>query len=114
MRATYVLPLGYVIGLIRHIYGVRTIISLAAATTSANCLLSSQPVSRSLILIMTADTETYGFPAGYFIIRSIACNRVLDVTQDDIEDGTEIVLWPEKETSLVESAGVCISSAQDQ
>jgi hypothetical protein len=51
---------------------------------------------------MTA-TETCGFPAGYFIIRSVACNRMLDVTMDEIEDGTEIVLWPEKDSSLVES-----------
>ncbi|KDQ31259.1 hypothetical protein PLEOSDRAFT_1088710 [Pleurotus ostreatus PC15] len=52
---------------------------------------------------MTADTmQTFGFPPGYFIIRSIASNRLLDVTNDDVEDGTEIVLWPEKDSSLVE------------
>ena len=38
------------------------------------------------------------------MIRSVATGRLLDVTQDDIEDGTEIILWPEKETSLVESS----------
>ncbi|KAF9486329.1 hypothetical protein BDN70DRAFT_916172 [Pholiota conissans] len=47
--------------------------------------------------------ETSGFPAGYFVVRSVASNRLLDVTADDIEDGTEIALWPEKEKSLVES-----------
>jgi hypothetical protein len=52
---------------------------------------------------MTAHERTYGFPAGYFIIRSVATNRLLDVTMDNIEDGTEIILWPEKDTSLVES-----------
>ncbi|KAG9222364.1 hypothetical protein CCMSSC00406_0002699 [Pleurotus cornucopiae] len=53
---------------------------------------------------MTADTmQTFGFPPGYFIVRSIASNRLLDVTNDDVEDGTEIVLWPEKDSSLVES-----------
>lgn len=53
---------------------------------------------------MTADleTETYGFPAGYFVIRSVASNRLLDVTMDSIEDGTDVVLWPEKESALVE------------
>jgi WD repeat-containing protein 23 len=54
--------------------------------------------------IMTADIQTFGFPPGYFIIRSVATGRFLDVTEDEIEDGTEIILWPEKETSLVESA----------
>jgi hypothetical protein len=54
---------------------------------------------------MTADPllETHGFPAGYFVIRSVASNRLLDVHMDDIEDGTEILLWPEKESSIVES-----------
>ncbi|KAF8203785.1 hypothetical protein BJ912DRAFT_941059 [Pholiota molesta] len=47
--------------------------------------------------------ETSGFPAGYFIVRSVASKRLLDVAGDGIEDGTEIVLWPEKEKSLVES-----------
>ena len=51
---------------------------------------------------MTAD-DTSGFPPGYFVIRSVACARLLDVTMDEIEDGTEIALWPEKEKSLVES-----------
>jgi hypothetical protein len=52
---------------------------------------------------MTPSTQTNGFPAGYFVIRSLATDRLLDVTQDEIEDGTDIILWPEKETSLVES-----------
>jgi len=54
---------------------------------------------------MTADMqlETYGFPPGYFVIRSVASNRLLDVSMDDIEDGTEILLWPEKDSSIVET-----------
>ncbi|KAF5352388.1 hypothetical protein D9756_005804 [Leucocoprinus leucothites] len=48
------------------------------------------------------DTEIHGFPPGYFVVRSVATNRLLDVKADDVEDGAEIVLWPEKETSLVE------------
>lgn len=47
--------------------------------------------------------ETNGFPEGYFIIRSVASNRLLDVAQDSIEDGAGIVLYPETETALVES-----------
>ncbi|KXN88944.1 hypothetical protein AN958_06815 [Leucoagaricus sp. SymC.cos] len=45
---------------------------------------------------------TNGFPPGYFVIRSVATNRSLDVKGDAVEDGTEVLLWPEKETSLVE------------
>lgn len=52
---------------------------------------------------MTADIQAFGFPPGYFIVRSVATDRLLDVTEDEIEDSTEIILWPEKETSLVES-----------
>ncbi|KAF8665471.1 hypothetical protein AX16_000489 [Volvariella volvacea WC 439] len=55
-----------------------------------------------LIDKMSTD-ETFGFPPGYFTIRSVASNRVLDVSGDEIEDGTKIVLWPEKESSLVET-----------
>ena len=47
--------------------------------------------------------DATGFPPGYFIIRSVASDRLLDVTMDGIEDSTEIGLWPEKEKSLVES-----------
>lgn len=49
------------------------------------------------------DTGTHGFPPGYFVIRSAASNRLLDIANDSIEDGTEVLLWPEKESSLVES-----------
>ena len=46
--------------------------------------------------------NNYGFPNGYFVIRSIATGNLLDVARDKVDDGTEIVLWPEKESSLVE------------
>ncbi|KAF9245903.1 WD40 repeat-like protein [Melanogaster broomeanus] len=49
------------------------------------------------------EAHLFGFPAGYFVIRSVATGRLLDVSLDEVEDGTEIVLWPEKEQSLVES-----------
>ena len=60
---------------------------------------------------MTQTIDTFGFPAGYFILRSVGSNRLLDVTMDDIEDGTEIALWPEKEKSLVESTSKMLSSS---
>ena len=44
----------------------------------------------------------FGFPSGYFVIRSLATGRVLDIELDDVSDGAEAILWPEKETSLVE------------
>lgn len=50
----------------------------------------------------SADLQTYGFPAGYFVIKNLATNRLLDVESDMVEDGTPIILWPETETSLVE------------
>jgi hypothetical protein len=37
---------------------------------------------------MTADLQTFGFPAGYFVIRSVATQRLWDVDADEIEDGT--------------------------
>jgi len=46
--------------------------------------------------------QTFGFPAGYFVIRSIATQRLWDVEADEVEDGSEIALWPEKDNSLVE------------
>lgn len=45
---------------------------------------------------------TFGFPTAYFVIKSVASNWVLDVAGDGIEDGTEIILWPEKDFSLLE------------
>lgn len=51
---------------------------------------------------MDADLHTYGFPPGYFVIRSAAANRVLDVDSDEVADDTELILYPETETSLVE------------
>ncbi|KAK7465519.1 hypothetical protein VKT23_005493 [Stygiomarasmius scandens] len=51
---------------------------------------------------MSVEAPSNGFPEGYFIIRSAASGRVWDVASDKTEDGTEIILWPEKDTSLVE------------
>ena len=64
---------------------------------------------------IAASASTYGsifgFPLGYFVIRSLATGRVLDVDANQISDGTEVVLWEEKEKSLVESlCFVCIWS----
>jgi hypothetical protein len=44
-----------------------------------------------------------GFPPGYFLIRSVANGRVLDVEDNATKDGSEVILWPEKDYSLVES-----------
>lgn len=61
---------------------------------------------------MTADLQTFGFPPGYFVIRSVGASRLWDVGNDDVEDGTEIILWPEKEKSLVE--GLRMPDANNQ
>ena len=55
------------------------------------------------MMTQTANIDDSGFPSGYFIVRSVASDRLLDVTMDHTEDGTELGLWPEKEKSLVES-----------
>ncbi|OAX38377.1 hypothetical protein K503DRAFT_800488 [Rhizopogon vinicolor AM-OR11-026] len=52
---------------------------------------------------MSASAQLYGFPPGYFVIRNVANGRLWDVGGDDVEDGIEILLWPEKERSLVET-----------
>ncbi|KAI0094306.1 hypothetical protein BDY19DRAFT_880903 [Irpex rosettiformis] len=51
---------------------------------------------------MELSLETYGFPSGYFVIKNIATNRLLDVQSNGVEDGTGLILWPENESSLVE------------
>ncbi|RXW17036.1 hypothetical protein EST38_g8810 [Candolleomyces aberdarensis] len=54
-------------------------------------------------MTMTAGDEDYGFPAGYFVVRSAGSDRSLDVAGDSVKDGSEIILYPEKEKSLVEA-----------
>ena len=49
------------------------------------------------------DTESLGFPTGYFLIRSAATGRLLDVYKNETRDDSPIGLWPAKEQSLVES-----------
>jgi len=65
--------------------------------TTAEAALNSQ------LNPMDADMHTYGFPPGYFLIRSVAADRNLDVEMGYVEDGTTVLLWPETESSLVES-----------
>jgi len=49
-----------------------------------------------------ASIHTLGFPTGYFLIRSMATGKVLDVSTGAIADGTPVVLWTQKEKMLVE------------
>jgi len=55
---------------------------------------------------MSASAQLYGFPPGYFVIRNLANGRLWDVGGDEVEDSVEIILWPEKEKSLVESESI--------
>jgi hypothetical protein len=57
-----------------------------------------------------ASSNDFGFPPGCFILRSVSTKRLLDVASDSVRDRTPIILWPEKDNSLVESKS-CI--AQD-
>lgn len=61
---------------------------------------------------MDADLNLYGFPPGYFIIKNVASERLLDIDMDMVEDGTRAILWPETETSLVEGALVVVPSGR--
>jgi len=36
------------------------------------------------------------------VIRSVATDRLWDVSSDEVDDGTPVILWPQKEQSLVE------------
>ncbi|KAF8445715.1 WD40 repeat-like protein [Boletus edulis BED1] len=58
-----------------------------------------RPQSNHRLQVMA---RLFGFPPGYFVIRSAATSRLWDVTLDEVEDGTPVILWPEKEHSLVE------------
>ena len=52
---------------------------------------------------MSYAPDNNGFPPGYFVVRSLACNRLLDIDSDSSEDGADVILYPETESSLVES-----------
>jgi len=84
---------------------------VASATTPAT---PTSPRVRSEVSTTSTDPPTYlsavsssagqnyGFPPGYFIIRSVATGRLLDIEHNDVDDGTEVISWPEMESSLVE------------
>jgi len=59
------------------------------------------PPPYSVNMTLSAESN-YGFPSGYFIIRSLSAGRLFDIELDDVNDGAEVILWPEKESSLVE------------
>jgi hypothetical protein len=49
-----------------------------------------------------ASSNDNGFPPGCFVLRSVSSGRMLDVSSDSVRDGAPIILWPEKDNSLVE------------
>lgn len=59
--------------------------------------------------VISAPDEDLGFPAGYFVLRNTGSDRMLDVERSGIDDGTEVILFPETEKSLVEGALVLCS-----
>jgi hypothetical protein len=50
----------------------------------------------------STSSNDCGFPPGYFVLRSVSSGRMLDVSSDSFQDGSPIILWPEKDNSLVE------------
>ena len=71
--------------------------------------------SPSVISPLESELNSYGFPRGYFMLRSAGSQRVLDLTQGLKEDGTPIILWPVTETSLVdcEQSSPCTHTIHD-
>jgi hypothetical protein len=49
-----------------------------------------------------ASFNDCGFPPGCFVLHSVSSGRMLDVSSDSVQDGAPIILWPEKDNSLVE------------
>jgi len=49
-----------------------------------------------------ALSNDHGFPTGRFLLRSVSSGRLLNVASDSVQDGAPIILWPEKDNSLVE------------
>ncbi|KAF9651384.1 hypothetical protein BDM02DRAFT_3110823 [Thelephora ganbajun] len=49
------------------------------------------------------DTESLGFPIGYFSIKSVATGRLLEVYRNETNDSSPLALWPAKEQFLVEA-----------
>jgi DDB1- and CUL4-associated factor 11 len=52
---------------------------------------------------LPSHMESTGFPPGYFVIRSVATGKLLDVRGGQTADGTEIILFPGTDNSLVDS-----------
>lgn len=52
---------------------------------------------------MTAGSLTHGFPEDYFVIKSVSNDLLWDVSTSSVADGTEVILYKEKESSLVAS-----------
>ncbi|KAF8683210.1 hypothetical protein RHS04_01802 [Rhizoctonia solani] len=50
---------------------------------------------------MSEKTTPSGFPSGYFTITNCENGRLLDVATSSTADGTPIVLWTQKENSMV-------------
>lgn len=50
----------------------------------------------------STSSNDCGFPPGCFVLRSVSSGRMLDVSSDSVQDGSPIILWPEKDNSLVE------------
>lgn len=73
----------------------------SSETSSLPASPQIDPPPYSANMALSAESN-YGFPSGYFVIRSLSVGRLFDIELDDVNDGAEVILWPEKESSLVE------------
>src|SRR6267154_1066426 len=71
-----------------------------------SCVRGGHPNFPNTMLMKDGDEKPScndcGFPPGFFVLHSVSSRRMLDVCSDSVQDGASIVLWPEKDNSLVE------------
>ena len=71
-------------------------------TSSARPAVEETVDPPTYLTAVSSSGPNFGFPPGYFIIRSVATGRLLDVAHNELSDGAEVISWPEMESSLVE------------
>ena len=74
----------------------------SSGPSASNVNLPDPPPPPPPTYAESSAIDNYGFPLGYFVIRSVATERLLDVAAHNSYDGSEVILWPSKESSLVE------------
>lgn len=77
--------------------------SPAKPDTSLSIIMSESPGSM---------IQLSGFPVGYFVIKNAASRCVFDINGDNVRDGTEAILYAEKDITMVESESQVIQGVK--